>query len=152
MLMLPGILLVYWVFHVLLDGAKGSHNYRDCCCFEPPHSLNLDFQIFVLILLSFSVVLTEVLETFSIRFFMGNRKLQFAVRRLQFQVARVLKFSKAFDLFYAAMLFFVKSKCFPFIAEKTWIIHWFEFKNLTSTSQTGTETYFLPLNVRLYNF
>ena len=50
---------------------------------------------------------------------MGNRKLQFAVRRLQFQVARVSKFSKAFDLFYAAMLFFVKSKCFPFIAEKT---------------------------------
>ena len=60
-----------------------------------------------------------LLETFSIRFFMGNRKLQFAVRRLQFQVARVSKFSKAFDLFYAAMLFFVKSKCFPFIAEKT---------------------------------
>ena len=38
------------VFNVLLDGAKGSHNYRDCCCFEPPHSLNLDFQVFVLIL------------------------------------------------------------------------------------------------------
>ena len=47
---------------------------------------------------------------------MGNRKLQFAVRRLQFQVARVSKFSKAFDLFYAAMLFF---ECFSFIAEKT---------------------------------
>ena len=31
------------VFHVL----KGSHNHRDCCCFEPPHSLNLDFQVFV---------------------------------------------------------------------------------------------------------
>ena len=26
------------VFHVLLDGAKGSHNHRGCCCFEPPHS------------------------------------------------------------------------------------------------------------------
>ena len=37
------------VFHVLLDGAKGSHNHRDCCCFEPPHSLNLDFQIFVFV-------------------------------------------------------------------------------------------------------
>ena len=24
------------VFHVLLDGAKGSHNHRDCCCFKPP--------------------------------------------------------------------------------------------------------------------
>ena len=34
-------------FHVLLDGAKGSHNHWDCCCFEPPHSLNLDFQVFV---------------------------------------------------------------------------------------------------------
>ena len=31
------------VFHVLLDGAKGSHNHRYCCCFEPPHYLNLDF-------------------------------------------------------------------------------------------------------------
>ena len=39
---------------------------------------------------------------------MGNRKLQFAVRRLQFQVARVSNFSKEFDLhaFDAAMLFF----------------------------------------------
>ena len=37
------------VFHVLLDGAKGSHNHRDCCCFEPPHSLNLDFQIVVFV-------------------------------------------------------------------------------------------------------
>ena len=35
------------VFHVLLDGAKGSHNHRDYCCFEPPHSFNLDFQVFV---------------------------------------------------------------------------------------------------------
>ena len=46
MLMLPGIFWEYSVFHVLLDGAKGSHN-RNCCCFEPPHSLNLDFQVFV---------------------------------------------------------------------------------------------------------
>ena len=38
------------VFNVLLDGAKGSHNHRNCCCFEPPHSLNLDFQVLVLIL------------------------------------------------------------------------------------------------------
>ena len=34
-------------FHVLLDGAKSSHNNRDCCYFEPPHSLNLDFLVFV---------------------------------------------------------------------------------------------------------
>ena len=36
------------VFHVLLDGAKGSHNHRDCCCFQPPHSVILDFQVFVI--------------------------------------------------------------------------------------------------------
>ena len=35
------------VFYVLLDGTKGFHNHLDCCCFEPPHSLNLDFQVFV---------------------------------------------------------------------------------------------------------
>ena len=46
MLMLPGIFWEYSVFHVLLDGAKGSYN-RNCCCFEPPHSLSLDFQVFV---------------------------------------------------------------------------------------------------------
>ena len=34
---------------VLLDGAKGSHNHRDCCCFDPPQSLNLDFQVFVFV-------------------------------------------------------------------------------------------------------
>ena len=37
------------VLHVLLDGVKGSHNHRDCCCFEPPHSLDLDFQVFVFV-------------------------------------------------------------------------------------------------------
>ena len=35
------------VFHVLLDGATGSHNHWDCCCFKLPPSLNLDFQVFV---------------------------------------------------------------------------------------------------------
>ena len=35
------------VFNVFLDGAKGSQNHRDCSCFELPHSLNLDFQVFV---------------------------------------------------------------------------------------------------------
>ena len=35
------------VFHVLLYGAKGSHSHRDCCCFELPHSFNLDSQGFV---------------------------------------------------------------------------------------------------------
>ena len=37
------------VFHVLLDDAKGSHSHRDCCRFEPPHLLNLDFQVFVFV-------------------------------------------------------------------------------------------------------
>ena len=37
------------VFHVLLDGAKGSHNHPDCCCFKPPCSLNLNFQVFVFV-------------------------------------------------------------------------------------------------------
>lgn len=35
---------------------------------------------------------------------------------------------------------------------KTWIIHWFAFKNLTSTLQVGIKTYCLPLNLWLYNF
>ena len=35
--------------NVLLYGAKGSHNHRDCCCFELLHSLNLDFQVFIFI-------------------------------------------------------------------------------------------------------
>ena len=35
------------VFNVLLYGAKGSHSHRDCCCFELPHSFNLDSQGFV---------------------------------------------------------------------------------------------------------
>ena len=48
------------VFHVVLDGTKstkGSHNHLNCCCFEPPHSLNLDLISKSLYLLSFSVVL-----------------------------------------------------------------------------------------------
>ena len=46
--MLAGF-LVRVVFYDLLDGAKGSHNHRDCCCFEPAHSLNLDFQVFAFV-------------------------------------------------------------------------------------------------------
>ena len=45
------------VFRVLLDGAKGSHNHWDCCCFEPPNSLNLDFRVVVFVKLF--VVLTR---------------------------------------------------------------------------------------------
>ena len=49
------------VFHVIPNGAKGSYNHRDCCCFEPPNSLNLYFQFFLFVTSSFSVVLTAVL-------------------------------------------------------------------------------------------
>ena len=55
---------------------------------------------------------------------MGNRKLQFVVRRSQFRVAMVSNFSKEFDLrvFDASMLFFVKSKCITFVVQKARII------------------------------
>ena len=47
------------VFHVLLDGAKGSHNHRDFCCFSPHiGSTSISRSLY---LLSFSVVFTEVL-------------------------------------------------------------------------------------------
>ena len=58
MLMLPDVVVV---FHILLDGARRSYNHRDCCCFEPPNSLNLYFQVFLFVRSSFSVALTEVL-------------------------------------------------------------------------------------------
>lgn len=64
------------VFHDLLDGANGSHNHWHCCCFEPPHSLNLDFQVFVL-MLSFSVVFTEVLVSRGIVMSMRRQVLSF---------------------------------------------------------------------------
>ena len=41
------------------------------------------------------------------------------------------------------MLFFIKSKCITFIAQKTRIIHWFETKNPTNTSQTDIKSYFV---------
>ena len=63
------------VFHVLLDGAKGSHSHPDCCCFEPPHSLNLDFKS--LYLLSFSMVLIEVLVSRGIVMSMRREVLSF---------------------------------------------------------------------------
>ena len=28
---------------ILLDVAKGTHNHRDCCCFDPPHLLKPRF-------------------------------------------------------------------------------------------------------------
>ena len=46
-------------FHVLLDGAKSSHNNRDCCCFEPHiRSTSISKSLH---LVSFSMVLNKVL-------------------------------------------------------------------------------------------
>ena len=48
---------VWVVFHILLDGTKGSHNHWDYCCFEPSvRSTSISKS-----LVSFSMVLTEVL-------------------------------------------------------------------------------------------
>ena len=74
MLMLPGVVVV---FHILLDGAKGSHNHRDCCCFELPNSLNLYFQVFLFVTSSFSVVLTVVLVSRGIVMSMTRQVLSF---------------------------------------------------------------------------
>ena len=90
----------------------------------------------------------DVIETFSIRVFMGNRKQQFAVMRLQFRVAGIQILARN-SLFSAAMLFFNKSKCITFIDQKTEIIHRVELQNPTNTSQTDIKKYFVPLNAKL---
>ena len=89
MLMLPGVVVV---FYILFDGAKGSYNHRDSCCFEPPNSLNLYFQVFLFVTSSFSVVLTEVLVSRGI--FMSMR----------WQVLSFLFFSTTFCLSAAMVL------------------------------------------------
>ena len=91
------------------------------------------------------------LETFSIRFFMGNRKISFQLRVCSFTLPRFQILARR-SLFSTAMLFLVKWKCITFIAQKTGIIYLFEFKNLTSTSRMDKESYLVPLNVRLYTF
>ena len=48
------------VFHVLLDGAKGSQNHRGRCCLSPTFAQPRFLSLWKY-LLSFSVVLTEVL-------------------------------------------------------------------------------------------
>ena len=40
------------VFHVLPDGAEGSHNHRDCRCFEPPLPLTIIMMIIMMIILN----------------------------------------------------------------------------------------------------
>ena len=49
------------VFPVLLDGATGSQNHRDRCCFETHiRSISISESLY---LLSFSLVLTDVLKS-----------------------------------------------------------------------------------------
>ena len=50
------------------------------------------------------------------------------------------------------MLFSLKSKCITSIVQKTGIIHLFEFKHPTSTSQTDKESYLVPLNIEAVQF
>ena len=59
MLMLPGIFWEYSVFHVLLDGAKGSHNHSGTVVVLSLHICSTSISK-SLYLVSFSVVLTEV--------------------------------------------------------------------------------------------
>ena len=51
-----------------------------------------------------------IIETFSIRFFMGNRKPQFSVTRLQFHLAEISNFSKAFSSFQFSSVHFYLAK------------------------------------------
>lgn len=77
------------VFHDLLDDANGPHNHWHCCCFEPPHSLNLDFQVFVL-MLSFSVVFTEVLVSRGIVMSMRRQVLSFLFYSTMFSLLFII--------------------------------------------------------------
>ena len=80
----------------------------------------------------------NLLETFSIRFFLWettNCSLQLYICSFTLPGFQILA---RHSFFSAAMLLGV--------------IHLFEFKNPTSTSQTDKENYFVPLNMRLYNF
>ena len=90
MLMLPGVVVV---FHILLDGAKGSYNHRDYCCFEPPNSLNLYFQVFLFVASSFSVVLTEVLVSRDIVMSMRRQVLSFLFFSTRFCVSAAMVLS-----------------------------------------------------------
>ena len=65
------------VFNILLDGAKGTHNQRNCCCFEPPHLLKPRFPSLCIYFLIFSVVLTEVLVSRGIVMSMRRQVLSF---------------------------------------------------------------------------
>ena len=91
-LMLPGVVVV---FHILLDGAKSSYNHRDYCCFEPPNSLNLYFQVFLILFVasSFSVVLTEVLVSRDIVMSMRRQVLSFLFFSTTFCVSAAMVLS-----------------------------------------------------------
>ena len=95
------------------------------------------------------------MQTFSIWFFMGKHKpqhscsLQLRVRAFTMPGFQILT---RCSLFRADMLFFLESKCITSIVQKTGIIHLFEFKHSTSTSQTDKESYFVLLNVEAVQF
>lgn len=73
-----------------------------------------------------------------------NRQRLFAVRRFQFQVAKVSNFSKAFFVSCLQVVFFSIRGASLIPANKHE-----EVKYLPSKSKAGRENYFLPLNVRL---
>ena len=79
----------------------------------------------------------------------NNCSLQLRVRAFTMQGFQILTRR---SLFRADMLFFLESKCITSIVQKTGIIHLFEFKHSTSTSQTDKESYFVFLNVEAVQF
>ena len=87
--------------------------------------------------------------TFGFSWETASRRLQFAVTHLQFHDAGISNFSKTF-IAQCRHVVFRQVKVLTFITQKTRIIQLFELKNPTSTSDK--ESYFVPLNVTLYNF
>ena len=68
---------------------------------------------------------------------MGNNKLESAVMHLKFHVARISHFSKAFICCLVPPSCFSSSRIASHLSpKKTVIIHWLEFKNPISISQT----------------
>ena len=85
---------------------------------------------------------------------MGNPKLQFGLDICSFRLPgfQILARSLTYTCLMPLCCFFSSSWSAPLLLpKKTRIIYWFKFKNLTSTSQAGIESYVLPLNVKLYS-
>ena len=71
----------------------------------------------------------DVIETFSIRVFMGNRKQQFAVMRLQFRVAGISNFSKKFIV-----------QCRHAVFQQVEVHHFYRPKNRNNSSSRVTKS------------